>query len=141
MLVYLAEDTAATQTFYTACATSVDGSGITSSAEEIEPCLSDAIVVEYPGNVKYNQQTIEYKRSDSTSGVSYVMEGIADDSPPTMIKYAIKIPFATPVYGTRHAYIVSAVDMPVERNQDMKQQLVLAPQTAWTYSTTEPSTS
>lgn len=138
MIVYIKTNTVATNTFATVCATSVDGSGVVASAEDLEPCLSDTIVLEFPGNPKYNQQTIEYKKVVGSSGISHSLESAVSNK--TEITYAIKFPETTPIYATRTAYAVQHIDLAADRNQDLKCQLVLAPQSAWTYSTTAPST-
>ncbi len=138
MTVYLSDAT--TGAFTTICATSIDGGGVETSSESQEPCLDDTVILEYPADPKYAQQTIEYKKIESTdgSGITSDMETACLDG--TLCRYALKIPLATPVYATRTAYIISHTDMSKERNQDMKSSIVFAPQSAWTYSTTAPST-
>ena len=138
--IYLRADTVATNVFSTVCATSVSGGGIEGSAETVEPCLDDTIVLEYPGDPKYAQLEITYKKSGSTSGISYTIEALQTNVPPTVITVGIKIPYATPIYDTRQCYVVSQNDDPKQRNQDMTVTLVLAPQEGHNYSTTEPST-
>ena len=141
MTVYLSNTSTGTSaSFTTVCAVSVDGGGVETSAESQEPCLDDTVIYEYPADPKYAQQTIEYKKIETTSGdgVSVDMENACLNG--TLCTYAIKIPLAVPVYATRTAYIISHTDMSKERNQDMKSSIVLAPQSAWTYSTTAPIT-
>ena len=138
MVVYLRLNTVATNIFSTVCATSIDGSGVVASAEDLEPCLSDTMVLEVPGDPKYNQQTIEYKKVVGSSGISANLEAAVLAK--TEITYAVKFPETTPIYATRTAYAIQHVDLAAERTQDLKSQLVLAPQSAWTYSTTAPAT-
>lgn len=138
MTVYLRDDTVATNVFTTVCAVSIDGGGVEASAETQEACLDDTVILEYPGDPKYAQQTIEYKKVAGSSGVTIDMEAAVLNA--TLCTYGLKIPLATPIYATRTAYAISHVDSAKERNQDMKSMIVFAPQSAWTYSTTEPST-
>lgn len=143
MTVYLHDSTntpTTTSGFIAVCAVSVDGGGVETSSETQEPCLDDTVIYEYPADPKYAQQTIEYKKIETTSGdgVSVDMENACLNG--TLCTYAIKIPLAVPVYATRTAYVISHTDMSKERNQDMKSSIVLAPQSAWTYSTTAPIT-
>lgn len=141
MTVYLSDTSTGTSaTFTTVCAVSVDGGGVETSSESQEPCLDDTVIVEYPADPKYAQQTIEYKKIETTDGSGITADMEAACLAGTLCSYAIKIPLATPVYATRTAYIISHTDMSKERNQDMKSSLVFAPQSAWTYSTTTPST-
>jgi hypothetical protein len=145
MTVYLRNDTVATNAFTTVCATSVDGGGVEASSETLEPCLDDTVILEYPADPKYAQQTVEYKLEFSTSTTgdqSTTIFDLFDDAVlnTTLVTYALKIPLATPVYASRTAYVVSHVRNPKERNQDMTSSIVFAPQSAWTYSTTQPST-
>jgi hypothetical protein len=147
MTVYLSEASTGTNaTFTTVCAVSVDGGGVETSSETQEPCLDDTVIYEYPADPKYAQQTIEYKKLEpsasgttlTTTTVSTVMEDAVLNG--TLCSYAVKIPLATPVYATRTAYVISHTDMSKERNQDMKSSIVFAPQSAWTYSLTAPTT-
>lgn len=138
MTVYLRDDTVATNVFTTVCAVSVDGGGIEASAETLEPCLDDTVILEYPADPKYAQQTIQYKRVEGSTGITIDMEAAALAG--TECTYALKIPLATPIYASRTAYVISHVDDSKERNQDMTATIVFAPQSAWTYSTTAPST-
>ncbi len=138
MIVYVKTTTVATNTFSTVCATSVDGSGVTATSEELEPCLSDTILTDEPGLPKYNQQTIEYKKVVGTSGISHTLEQAVLNR--TLSTYAVKFPTTTPIYATRTAYVLSHTDLATDRNQDLKCQMVLAPQSDWTYSTTAPTT-
>ena len=143
MTVYLHDSTNTPTTsdgFISVCAVSVDGGGIETSAESQEPCLDDTLIYEFPADPKYAQQTIEYKKIETTNntGVSADMEAACLNQ--TLCTYAIKIPLSTPVYATRTAYVISHTDMAKERNQDMKSSIVFAPQSAWTYSTTAPVT-
>jgi hypothetical protein len=138
MTVYLRDDTVATNLFTTVCAVSVDGGGCEASSESLEPCLDDTVILEYPADPKYAQQTIEYKKVAGSSGITIDIEAACMAT--GLITYGLKIPLDTVVYATRTAYIISHVDNTKERNQDMKSTLTLAPQSAWTYSTTEPST-
>lgn len=138
MTVYLRDDTVATNVFTAVCAVSVDGGGVETSAETLEPCLDDTVILEYPADPKYAQQTVEYKKVAGSTGVSVDMEAACLAT--SLCTYALKIPTATPIYATRTAYVVSHVDTAKERNQDMKSTIVFAPQSAWSYSTTAPST-
>ena len=141
MTVYLSNTSTGTSaSFTTVCAVSVDGGGVETSMETQEPCLDDTVIYEYPADPKYAQQTIEYKKIETASGdgVSVDMENACLNG--TLCTYAIKIPLSVPVYATRTAYVISHTDMTKERNQDMKSSIVFAPQSAWTYSTTAPST-
>jgi len=141
MTVYLSNTSTGTSaSFTTVCAVSVDGGGVETSSESQEPCLDDTVIYEYPADPKYAQQTIEYKKIETTnnSDISATMEAACLAG--TLCTYSLKVPLATPVYATRTAYIISHTDMTKERNQDMKSSIVFAPQSAWTYSTTAPST-
>lgn len=138
MTVYLRDDTVATNSFTTVCAVSVDGGGVEASSETLEPCLDDTIIYDFTADPKYAQQTIEYKKVAGSSGITIDIEAACMNA--TLCTYGLKIPLSTPIYATRTAYVISAIDNTKERNQDMKQTLVLAPQSAWTYSTTEPTT-
>ena len=140
MTVYLRDASGTHTTLFTSvCAVSVDGGGIEASMESQEPCLDDTIVYEYPGDPKYAQQTIEYKKIAGSSGISVDMEQAVLDT--TLCEYALKIPLTTPIYATRTAYAMSHTDNAKERNQDMKSSIVFAPQSPWSYSTTAPTTS
>ena len=141
MTVYLSNTSTGTSaSFTTVCAVSVDGGGVETSSESQEPCLDDTVIYEYPADPKYAQQTIEYKKIETTNNVdiSATMESACLSG--TLCTYSLKVPLATPVYATRTAYIISHTDLAKERNQDMKSSIVFAPQSAWTYSTTAPST-
>jgi len=141
MTVYLSNTSTGTSaSFTTVCAVSVDGGGVETSMETQEPCLDDTVIYEYPADPKYAQQTVEYKKIETTnnSDISATMEAACLAG--TLCTYSLKVPLATPVYATRTAYIISHTDMTKERNQDMKSSIVFAPQSAWTYSTTAPST-
>lgn len=141
MTVYLSDTSTGTSaTFTTVCAVSIDGGGVETSSESQEPCLDDTVIVEYPADPKYAQQTIEYKKIETTNGTGITADMEAACLAGTLCSYSLKIPLATPVYATRTAYIISHTDMSKERNQDMKSSIVFAPQSAWTYSTTVPST-
>lgn len=137
-LVYLKDDTVATNAFTTVCVTSIDGDGVIASSETLEPCLSDTVVLDFPADPKYNQITVEYKKIAGSSGISVDMEAAALNT--TLSTIGVKIPTSTVIYATRTAYVISHTDVAKERNQDMKSQIVLAPQSAWTFSTTEPTT-
>ncbi len=141
MTVYFStEDTGALATFTAVCATSVDGGGAEASAETLEACLDDTVIYEFPADPKYAQQTIEYKKIETPDNddISADMEEACLNT--TLCSYALKIPLATPVWAYRTAYIISHTDMTKERNQDMKCSIVFAPQSAWEYSLTAPTT-
>jgi len=142
MTVYLTTESTGTSATgnTTVCAVSVDGGGVETSSESQEPCLDDTVIYEYPADPKYAQQTIEYKKIETTNNdnVSATMEAACLAG--TLCTYSLKVPLAVPVYATRTAYIISHTDMSKERNQDMKSSIVFAPQSAWTYSTTAPTT-
>jgi len=143
MTVYLHDSTntpTTTSGFIAVCAVSVDGGGVETSSESQEPCLDDTVIYEYPADPKYAQQTVEYKKIETTNNddISATMEAACLAG--TLCTYSLKVPLATPVYATRTAYIISHTDLAKERNQDMKSSIVFAPQSAWTYSTTAPST-
>jgi len=142
MTVYLTTESTGTSATgnTTICAVSVDGGGVETSMETQEPCLDDTVIYEYPADPKYAQQTVEYKKIETTNNddISATMEAACLAG--TLCTYSLKVPLATPVYATRTAYIISHTDMTKERNQDMKSSIVFAPQSAWTYSTTAPST-
>lgn len=140
MTVYVSTTTTTSGLFTTLCAVSVDGGGVENSVESLEPCLDDTIILEFPADPKYSQQTIEYKKVETTAndGVSAALEAACLAG--TMCEYSLKVPLATPVYATKQAYIISHTDMSKERNQEMKCSLVLAPQSDWTYSTQAPAT-
>lgn len=142
MTVYLSNTSTGTSaSFTTVCAVSVDGGGVEASMESQEPCLDDTVIYEYPADPKYASQTVEYKKIETTNNddISATMEAAALAS--TLCTYSLKIPLSpNAVYATRTAYVISHTDLSKERNQDMKSSIVLAPQSAWTYSTTAPST-
>ena len=141
MTVYLSNTSTGTSaSFTTVCAVSVDGGGVETSSESQEPCLDDTVIYEYPADPKYAQQTIEYKKIETTNNSDISADMEAACLAGTLCTYSLKVPLATPVYATRTAYIISHTDMSKERNQDMKSSIVFAPQSAWTYSTTAPST-
>ena len=140
MTVYVRTDTTTSGLFTTLCAVSVDGGGVENSVESLEPCLDDTVILEFPADPKYSQQTVEYKKveTEGNDGVSATLEAACLAG--TLCEYSLKVPLATAVYATKQAYIISHNDMSKERNQEMKSSLVLAPQSDWTYSTTAPST-
>lgn len=117
------------------CATAVDGGGVEANIEDLEPCLKDLIINQFPGDVKYSQQTIDYKIDfgDPNADVSTVSGNTYNKLEyccvnRLKIKYCIAIPtFPAPVYAERYAYIASQTEMSKERNQDMKAQVILVP--------------
>ena len=137
---------------YELCVTALDGGGVEASIEELEPCLADLTVVEFPADVKYSQQTVDYK---IVYDVSDIAGGSVDDSVfallendcinRNLISYTVQIPtldaggMPLPIFATRSAYVASQTEQSKERNQDMKVQLTLVPQGNWTYGTTNPN--
>ena len=117
------------------CATAVDGGGVEANIEDLEPCLKDLIIQQFPGDVKYSSQTIDYKidfgdpAADSSTVAANVYNKLEDCCINRLkIMYCIKIPtFPTSVYAKRFAYVASQTEMSKERNQDMKAQVVLIP--------------
>ena len=54
MTVYLSDDSTGTSATFTAvCAVSVEGGGIETSAETLEACLDDTVILEFPADPKY----------------------------------------------------------------------------------------
>lgn len=128
------------------CLTSLDGGGVEANIEELEPCMSDLTIVEFPGDVKYSQQTLEYKIDYDVTDIAggsvetstfYLMEQACIDR--ELITYTIEIPTNPVLYASRTAYVASQTEVAKERNQDMKVQAVLVPQTDWAYSATNPT--
>lgn len=137
-IVYVADSTATTIVYSTLCAVEVSGGGVEAAAVEIEPCLSDTIVTDEPGDPKYKPITVRYKKVVGDAEVSDDLEGLCTAK--TLVNYAQKFPTSTAVYGVRTAYIVDHDNDSTDRNQDLTCTMVLAPQSDWTYSTTEPTT-
>ena len=117
------------------CATAVDGGGVESNVEDLEPCLSDNVIAQFPGDVKFSEQTIDYKINyGDPSTTQETVEGNVYNAledcciERLIIGYCIVIPTApTPVYATRYAYVSSQTEQSKERNQDMKAQVTLVP--------------
>lgn len=117
------------------CATAVDGGGVEANIEDLEPCLKDLLIVQFPGDVKYSEQTIDYKidygdpatdLTTVTTNVYSFLENCCINR--RVIAYCIEIPTApASVYASRTAYVASQTDMSKERNQDMKAQVTLIP--------------
>lgn len=144
MTIYLSNDARTTTSIsYTAvCAVSIDGGGIETSSTELEPCLDDLLVYDYPGNPKWAQVTIDYKKeeigADTSGSTTTTITTLMEDSGQIaqICAYGIKIPSVTPLYASRTAYVISQIDGSKERNQDTRTTLILAPQSDWTISTT-----
>jgi len=117
------------------CATAVDGGGVEANIEDLEPCLKDLIIQQFPGDVKYSQQTIDYKidygdpETDLTTVTTMTYNLLEDWCIGRLkISYCIEIPTApASVFASRYAYVASQTEMSKERNQDMKAQVTLIP--------------
>lgn len=129
-----------TATTYTeiSCITALEGFGVTASPVEIEPCLGDTTVLEEPGDAKNNPITSEYKITPSGSNISETLRTAIRDK--TLGSVVIGYPTTTPIYAAMSAYISEHVDLPAERNQDLKARIVFIQQSAATWSTTAPAT-
>jgi hypothetical protein len=93
------------------------------------------IIQQFPGDVKYATQTIDYKidYGDPDTDLTTVLTNVYNTAETACIErfvvaYCIEIPTApNVVYATRYAYIASQTEMSKERNQDMKAQITFAP--------------
>jgi hypothetical protein len=121
----------------TVCALSVSGGGVEAAAVEIEPCLSDALVLDGPGDAKYKPLTVRYKRNPGSGTISASLETAVLNK--TLVRYGQRFPLATPVFGTRDAYIVDHDNDDTDRNQHLACTMTLIPQSNWTFSTVAPA--
>lgn len=137
--VYFRNSTAATVTSYVLCATSISGGGTESNVVDVEPCLQDTTIERTTEDAAYAAITMQIKEDFSTSTtVSSVLEGlVGSTNDVTIIK---KIPTSTPVYMSKTGKVVSYIPDDVERGQDMTATVVFQPNSAWTNSTTVPTT-
>lgn len=137
--VYFRNSTAATVTSYVLCATSISGGGTESNVVDVEPCLQDTTIERTTEDAAYAAITMQIKEDFSTSStVSQVLEGlVGSTNDVTIIK---KIPTSTPVYMSKTGKVVSYIPDDVERGQDMTATVVFQPNSAWTNSTTVPTT-
>ncbi len=137
--IFLRNGTAATVTSYTLCATSVSGGGIESNVVDVEPCLQDTTIERTTEDAAYTSITMQIKEDFSTSStVSSVIEGlVGSTNQVTIIK---KVPTSTPVYMSKTGLIASYIPDDVDRGQDMTATIVFQPNSAWTNSTTAPTT-
>ncbi len=117
------------------CATAVDGGGVEANIEDLEPCLKDLVINQFPGDVKWSEQTIDYKIDfgDPESTLNTVVANVYNKIEDCCINryvigYCILIPTAPAVtYAYRYAYVSAQTDQSKERNQDMKAQVTLVP--------------
>ena len=137
--VYFRNSTATTVTSYVLCATSLSGGGIESNVVDVEPCLQDTVIERVPQDAAYTAMTMQIKEDYSTSStVSSVLEGlVGSTNVVTMIK---KVPTSTPVYMSKTGTIASYIPDDVDRGQDLTATVVFQPNSAWTNSTTVPTT-
>jgi hypothetical protein len=139
MIVYIKTASTTVTTYSTACAISVSGGGVEAAAVEIEPCLSDTVVLDGPGDPKYKPVTVRYKKEFSTAAtLSTTIEGFVTNK--TLVKLAVKYPTATAVYSIQDCYVVDHDNDESDRNQDLTATMTLIPQTAASFSTTAPAT-
>jgi hypothetical protein len=137
--VYFRNSTATSVTSYVLCATSISGGGTESNVVDVEPCLQDTTIERTTEDAAYAAITMQIKEDFSTSTtVSSVLEGlVGSTNDVTIIK---KIPTSTPVYMSKTGKVVSYIPDDVERGQDMTATVVFQPNSAWTNSTTVPTT-
>jgi hypothetical protein len=137
--IYFRNSTATTVTSYVLCATSVSGGGVEANVVDVEPCLQDTTIERTTEDAAYTPITMQIKEDFSTSStVSSILEGlVGSTNDVTIIK---KVPTSTPVYMSKIGKIVSYIPDDVERGQDMTATMVFQPNSAWTNSTTVPTT-
>jgi hypothetical protein len=137
--IYFRNSTVTTVTSYVLCATSVSGGGIESNVVDVEPCLQDTTIERTTEDAAYTAITMQLKEDFSTSStVSSVLEGLVGST--TDVTIIKKVPTSTPVYMSKTGKIASYIPDDVERGQDMTATMVFQPNSAWTNSTTVPTT-
>lgn len=122
------------------CLVSLDPFGVSANLEEIEPCLSDTIIVEQPTTPKYKQVTATAKLQ---AGESFEYDNLHEYAlAGTKLWFAVLYPgqgtTTTTVYQSFAGYLGDVSQVETDRNTDMKYTMMIAPQTDQSWSTTAP---
>jgi len=120
------------------CITELKPAGYDRGSETEEACLSDAAEIDDTGDLKYTpiDATLHYE-ANSTLDTGLETAMTAD----TQFNFAIKLPYATPVYQFTQVKIANLEPESITRTGKIKRKVQLLVRAAPTYSTTAPTTS
>lgn len=123
------------------CLVSLDPPGVSANLEEVEPCLSDTVIVEQPTTPKYKQvvATMKLITGDSNEYDDQHDICVAGTKQWYAIQYPMNGTTTNDVYCSFAGYVGEVTQLETDRNNDMKYTLTIAPQTDLVWSTTAPT--
>ena len=122
------------------CLVEYDPPGVSANVEEIEPCLSDTLIVEEPTTPKHKQTVATLKlRAGETQHFDDLYEYCISG---TKLHWAVLYPgqgtTTTTVYCNHGGYLADVSQVTTDRNNDMKYTISIAPTAGIEWSTTAP---
>ncbi len=119
------------------CIYNLKPSGMARGVTAGEACLADTSVTDETGDLKYTPMTGTLQAAPTGTAQAEIEAAILAD---TAIQFAIKHPLSTVIYQLGSGKISTFEYQGFERDTEMKYDIEIVPDAAYTYSTTAPTT-
>ncbi len=123
-------------TFTELCTVSNSDGGKEAAILEFEPCLNDTTIEQGVDLPKDLPLEVQYKRRVGAAEISTSLLAAVGGT----VKYAVKYPTATTVYGRVDCKLTKHESDSTSRGSHLTASMTLLPTGAWSYSTTAPAT-